>query len=82
MNLISIIVPIYNSENYLPKCLDSIIAQTYTNWEAILVDVGSPDNCGKICDDYAKKDPRITVMKKIQNKLCIKIVKNQSINMH
>ena len=70
--LISIIIPVYNVEKFLAKCLDSIIAQTYTNWEAILVDAGSPDNCGKICDDYAKKDPRITIIKKIQNKLCIK----------
>ena len=62
MNLISIIVPIYNSEKYLPKCLDSIIAQTYTNWEAILVDDGSPDNCGKICDEYSAKDKRFKVI--------------------
>ena len=60
--LISIIVPIYNTEKYLSKCLDSIIAQTYTNWEAILVDDGSPDNCGKICDEYATKDKRFKVI--------------------
>ena len=65
MNLISIIVPIYNSEKYLPKCLDSIIAQTYTNWEAILVDDGSPDNCGKICDEYAQKDSRFKVIHQV-----------------
>lgn len=62
MNLISIIVPIYNTEKYLSKCLDSIIAQTYTNWEAILVDDGSPDNCGRICDGYAAKDKRFRVI--------------------
>ena len=62
MDLISIIIPIYKVEQYLPKCLDSIIAQTYTNWEAILVDDGSPDNCGKICDEYAKRDKRFKVI--------------------
>ena len=62
MQLISVIVPIYNTEKYLSKCLDSILAQTYTNWEAILVDDGSPDNCGKICDVYAAKDKRFKVI--------------------
>lgn len=61
-DLISIIVPIYNVEVYLKKCLDSIIHQTYQNLEIILVDDGSPDNCGKICDYYAQKDPRIKVI--------------------
>lgn len=60
--LISVIVPIYNVEKYLRKCIDSIIEQTYTNLEIILVDDGSPDNCGKICDEYAKKDKRIIVI--------------------
>ena len=59
---ISIIIPIYNTEKYLSKCLDSIIAQTYTNWEAILVDDGSPDNCGKICDEYSAKDKRFRII--------------------
>ena len=62
--LISVIVPVYKVEKYLPKCLDSIIAQTYTNWEAILVDDGSLDNCGEICDKYAKKDSRFKVIHK------------------
>lgn len=61
---ISIIVPIYKVEEYLPRCIDSILAQTFTNFELILVNDGSPDNCGKICDEYAKKDERIRVMHK------------------
>ncbi len=60
--LISVIVPVYKVEEYLELCLDSIISQTYTNLEIILVDDGSPDNCGKICDEYAEKDPRIKVI--------------------
>jgi len=62
--LISIIIPIYKVEPYLRKCLDSVLAQTYTNLEIILVDDGSPDNCGKICDEYAEKDKRIIVIHK------------------
>ena len=63
-NLISIIVPIYNAEPYIKKCLDSILAQTHRELEIILVDDGSPDGCGKICDDYARKDQRIRVIHK------------------
>ncbi len=62
MQLISVIVPIYNTEKYLPKCLDSILAQTHTNWEAILVNDGSTDDSGEICDEYARNDRRITVV--------------------
>lgn len=62
--LISVIVPIYNVEKYLSKCVDSIINQTYKNLEIILVDDGSPDNCPKICDEYAKQDSRIKVINK------------------
>lgn len=62
--LISVIVPIYNVEAYLSRCIESIIFQTYSNLEIILVDDGSPDNCGKICDEYAKKDNRICVIHK------------------
>ena len=54
-DLITIVIPIYNVEKYLEKCLQSVISQTYNNLEIILVDDGSPDNCGSICDDYAKK---------------------------
>ncbi len=60
----SIIVPIYNVEPYLHQCINSILAQTYSNFELILVDDGSPDSCGKICDKFAKKDARIKVIHK------------------
>ncbi len=62
--LISVIVPVYKVEQYLEKCVDSILAQTYTNLEIILVDDGSPDDCGKICDAYADQDSRIKVIHK------------------
>lgn len=62
--LISVIVPVYKVENYLAKCVNSILAQTYTNIEIFLVDDGGPDNCGKMCDDYAQKDNRIKVIHK------------------
>lgn len=62
--LVTIIIPIYKVEKYLPKCIDSVIEQTYKNLEIILVDDGSPDNCPKICDEYAKKDNRIKVIHK------------------
>jgi len=62
--LISVIVPVYNVEKLLPKCVDSILAQTYGNLEIILVDDGTPDRGGIICDEYAAKDPRIKVIHK------------------
>lgn len=62
--LVSIVVPIYKVENYLKKCVDSIINQTYKSLEIILVDDGSPDNCGVICDEYKKMDKRIKVIHK------------------
>lgn len=61
-DLISIIVPVYKVEKYIDECIKSIINQTYTNLEIILIDDGSPDNCGKICDGYAKNDKRIKVI--------------------
>lgn len=60
--LVSVIVPVYNSEKYLHRCLESIINQTYKNIEIILIDDGSTDNSGKICDEYALKDGRIKVI--------------------
>ena len=63
-NLVSIIIPIYKVEKYLKKCIESVRNQTYTNIEIILVDDGSPDNCGKICDEYEKEDNRIKVIHK------------------
>lgn len=62
--LISVIVPVYNVEKYLNKCVESIVNQTYKNLEIILVDDGSPDNCPKMCDAWAEKDSRIKVIHK------------------
>lgn len=62
MPTISIIVPVYKVEQYLHRCVDSILNQTFTDFELILVDDGSPDNCGIICDEYAAKDDRIVVI--------------------
>lgn len=64
MALISVIVPIYKVESYLNKCVESIVRQTYTDLEIILVDDGSPDNCPQMCDDWAAKDSRIKVVHK------------------
>ena len=64
MMKISIIVPIYNVENYIRQCVESVIAQTHQDLELILVDDGSPDNCGRICDTYAEGDSRIKVIHK------------------
>ena len=62
--LISIIVPVYKVEKYLEKCVKSILNQTYTNLEIILVNDGSPDECGRLCDELAKVDDRIRVFHK------------------
>lgn len=64
MDLVSIIVPVYNVEQWLPRCVDSLTVQTYKNLEIILVDDGSNDDSGKICDEYAEKDDRIVVIHK------------------
>jgi len=61
---ISVIVPVYNVEQYLPRCVDSILAQTYENLEVILVDDGAKDNSGAICDAYVARDPRVRVIHK------------------
>lgn len=62
MPVVSVIIPVYNTEAYLPRCLDSLLAQTYTDFEIICVDDGSTDNSGRICDEYARKDSRIRVV--------------------
>ena len=63
-DLISVIIPVYKVELYLERCLKSIINQTYKNIEILLVDDGSPDQCGEICDKYAENDRRIKVYHK------------------
>ena len=62
MPTISVIVPVYKVEKYIHRCVDSILGQTYEDFELILVDDGSPDNCGAICDEYAAKDSRVVVI--------------------
>lgn len=70
MEKISVIIPVYNVEPYIKRCLDSIVNQTYENLEIIIVDDGSLDGCGAICDEYAKKDSRIIVIHKENEGLC------------
>ena len=62
--MISVIVPVYNVEKYLRRCVDSILGQTYPDFELLLVDDGSPDSCPEICDEYAARDPRVRVIHK------------------
>ena len=64
MPTISVIVPVYKVEPYLNRCVDSILRQTYRDFELILVDDGSPDRCGEICDGYARQDSRVRVIHK------------------
>lgn len=64
MTKISIIVPVYKAEKFIRRCIDSILSQSYPNWELLLVDDGSPDNSGAICDEYELKDERIRVFHK------------------
>lgn len=62
--MISVVVPVYKVEKYLERCINSVLSQSYKDLEVILVDDGSPDKCGKICDEYAKKDDRVKVIHK------------------
>lgn len=78
-SLVSIVVPVYNKEKYIGSCLDSIITQEYQNMEIILVDDGSTDNSGRICDEYAKKDQRICV--RHQSNQGVSVARNQGIEM-
>lgn len=68
--LVSVIVPVYNVNLYLKQCVDSILSQTYKKLEILLVDDGSTDNSGMICDDYAKIDQRVKVIHKKNGGLC------------
>lgn len=79
MNLLSVIVPVYNVENFLPKCLNSLIDQTYKNLEIILIDDGSTDNSGKICDEYAERDDRIKVIH--QKNQGVSVARNTGLNL-
>lgn len=67
--LLSVVIPVYKVEDVLPRCIDSIVNQTYKKLEIILVNDGSPDNCGKICDQYANQDSRIKVIHKLNGGL-------------
>ena len=63
-NMITVVVSIYNAEKYLDRCINSLLQQTYKDFELILVDDGSPDQCPAMCDEWTKKDPRITANQK------------------
>ena len=62
--MISVIVPVYNVEKYLDRCVKSILSQSFSDFELLLVDDGSPDRCGEMCDEYAKGDSRIKAFHK------------------
>ena len=76
---VSIIIPCYNVEKYLRKCLDSVLSQTFCEWEAICVDDGSPDNCGEILDEYAKIDHRFKIIH--QKNAGVSSARNAGLNM-
>lgn len=78
MPLISVIVPVYKVEEYLNRCVDSILSQTFTDFELILIDDGSPDNCGRICDKYAQKDSRVFVIH--QENFGVSVARNNAID--
>lgn len=61
--IISIIVPVYNIKHYLPKCLDSIVSQTFTDFEVLMIDDGSTDGSGEICEQYSRKDKRFITIR-------------------
>lgn len=75
---ISVIVPVYNVEKYINKCIDSILDQTYADFELLLIDDGSPDNCGAICDEYAAKDSRVRVFH--QNNAGVSAARNKGLD--
>ena len=62
--MVSCIIPVYNTEKYLPRCIESVLAQTFVDWEMLLIDDGSTDASGSICDEYAASDSRIRVFHK------------------
>lgn len=64
MSLVSVIVPVYNVEKWLSRCIDSILGQTYIDFEVLLIDDGSNDRSGSLCDEYAEKDSRVRVFHK------------------
>ena len=78
MNKISIIIPVYQVEKYIKRCLDSILSQTYSNLEIILIDDGSRDMSGKICDEYAIKDSRIKVIH--QDNAGVSVARNKGLD--
>ena len=71
---ISVIVPVYKAEQYLHKCLDSLLKQTFTDFEILLIDDGSPDYSGRICDEYAEKNSRIRVFHKKMVELVLRVI--------
>ena len=77
MAKISVITPVYKVENYLRKCVDSILDQTFKDFELIIVDDGSPDSCGSIADEYVQKDERVRVIHK-QKRWCTKCKKQRN----